>query len=175
MEFILKDNNKITVRDAIEKDAKDLLIYIHKVNAESKNLMREPKEFTMTIKQEKEFIKGTFDSSNACFIIALDDDLVISSAGFSGKSLSRVKHRVSLGISVLNSYQGLGVGTIMMNILIAKAKELKKSKIDLEVRVDNVRAIRLYEKLGFIKEGIIKNGFFVEDKYVDLLIMGKLL
>ena len=47
--------------------------------------------------------------------------------------------------------------------------------MDLEVRIDNYGAIHLYESLGFIKEGTIKNGFFVDNKYVDLLIMGKLL
>lgn len=175
MEFILKDNKKVVVRDAVQNDAKNLIDYMHKVNIESKNLMREPAEFILTIQQEKEFITNAINSNDACFIIALDSHLIISSAGFHGKSLSRVKHRVSLGISVLNDYQGLGIGTIIMNVLIAKAIELKKTKMDLEVRIDNIVAIKLYEKLGFVKEGIIKNGFFVENKYVDLLIMGKIL
>ena len=115
------------------------------------------------------------ESPNGYFVIALDRGVIISSAGFSGNNLKRVRHRVSLGISVLEDYQGLGLGKIVMEDIIAKAKELNKTKMDLEVRVDNLSAIRLYKSLGFEQEGIIRNGFFVDNKYVDLLVMGKLL
>ena len=175
MEHTLKNNLIITLRDAVESDGAGCIEFIHKVNKESKNLMREPEEFNMTPSEESEFIRGVTVSPNACFIVVLDKDLIISTAGFSGNLLKRVNHRVSLGISVLKDYQGLGIGRLVMETLIKRAIELKKSKMDLEVRIDNYNAIHLYEALGFEREGIIKNGFFVDNGYVDLLIMGKLL
>lgn len=175
MEFILRNNLKITLRDAQISDAESLLLYMGKVNNESKNLMREPEEFNMTLEDEKKFIENAVNSENQCFIVALDGDLIVSSSGFHGSNLKRVNHRVSLGISVLNEYQGLGLGTIVMKELIKKAVLLNKTKLDLEVRIDNKNAIRLYENLGFIREGIIKNGFYVDNKFVDLLVMGKIL
>jgi len=175
MEFTLKNNVTVTLRNATESDAKNMIEYMQKVNSESKNLMREPEEFTLTLEQEAKFIKMATDSPNACFLIALDGDLIICSAGFHGNSLKRVNHRVSLGISVLEDYQGLGLGRFVMEALIARALELKKTKMDLEVRIDNLSAIHLYDSLGFIEEGKIKRGFFVDEKYVDLLVMGKLL
>ena len=175
MEYTLKNSTTITLRDAVISDAKNLVAYMHKVNAESKNLMREPGEFTFTVEQEEKFLQMTIDSPNACFLIALDGDLIISTAGFHGNSLKRVNHRVSLGISVLEEYQNLGLGRIVMEALITKALALKKTKMDLEVRVDNLGAIHLYDTLGFEKEGTIRNGFFVDNKYIDLLVMGKLL
>ncbi len=175
MEYVLKNNLKITLREASICDANALLIYMDKVNRESKNLMREPEELTMTLEDEEKFINNTMNSKNRCFIIALDGDLIISSSGFHGSSLRRVKHRVALGISVLEDYQGLGIGTIVMKELVKKAIEQGKTKMDLEVRIDNKSAIKLYENLGFIKEGIIKNGFYVDNKFIDLLVMGKVL
>jgi len=175
MEYILKNNLKITLREASVSDASALLIYMDKVNRESKNLMREPEEFTMTLEDEEKFINNTINSKDNCFILAFDGNLIISSSGFHGSALKRVNHRVSLGISVLEDYQGQGLGTIVMKELIKKAIELGKTKMDLEVRIDNKFAIVLYENLGFIKEGIIKNGFYVDNKFVDLLVMGKVL
>ncbi len=175
MEYTLKNNLIITLRDAVESDGAGCIEFMHKVNKESKNLMREPEEFNMTPSEESEFIMKATVSPDACFIVALDKDLIISTAGFHGNSLKRVNHRVSLGISVLKDYQGLGLGRLVMETLINRAIELKKTKMDLEVRIDNHNAIHLYESLGFEKEGIIKNGFFVDDRYVDLLIMGKLI
>lgn len=175
MEYTLKNNTKIIVRDAVKSDAENLIAYVHKVNKESKNLMREPEEFKMTLKGEEKFVEMAKNSPNSCFIIALDGDKIICTAGFSGKQLIRVRHRVSLGISVLKDYQGQGLGRKVMEELITRANKLDKTKMDLEVRIDNYGAIHLYESLGFKKEGTIKNGFFVDNKFVDLLIMGKLL
>ena len=48
------------------------------------------------------------------------------------------------------SYWGKGIGSMMMNMIIGKAKELKLKKIYLKVLKVNFRAIKLYEKFNFI-------------------------
>ncbi len=48
-------------------------------------------------------------------------------------------------------YWGKGYGTQAIKILLVKAKKIGITKIYLEVRPDNVRAIRAYEKSGFKK------------------------
>lgn len=53
-------------------------------------------------------------------------------------------------------YQDKGYGTKAIQLLINKAKKLNISKIYLEVRPDNLRAIRAYEKCGFRKIKIVK-------------------
>ncbi len=50
-----------------------------------------------------------------------------------------------------------------------------KTKMELDVREDNPSAIRIYEKVGFLKEGIRTQGFFVDGLYKNLILMGKLL
>ena len=39
----------------------------------------------------------------------------------------------------------------------------------------NLNAIKLYEKVGFIKEGVKKNSLLVDGNYVDEYYMGKIL
>lgn len=169
---ILKDGSKITVREAVVKDASSLCEYMEKVNIESKNLSREPHEWNMTVEDEEKFLENATKSNNSCHIVAFKDDFIISAAGFAGSGLMRLSHKVSLGISVLQEYNNKGLGTIMMGVLIEKAKEYHKTKIELEVRSDNVGAIHVYEKCGFKIEGQRQDGFFVDDKFVDLTLMG---
>jgi len=41
----------------------------------------------------------------------------------------------------------------------------------LSVREDNAAALGLYEKIGFTKEGIMRDSIFKDGKYVSLIIM----
>lgn len=54
------------------------------------------------------------------------------------------------------AYWNKGYGTKAIQLLIKKGKQLEISKIFLEVRPDNARAIKAYEKVGFKSVGIKK-------------------
>jgi len=61
-------------------------------------------------------------------------------------------------------YWGKGYGTKAIKLLLKKAKKLGISKIYLEVRPTNTRAIAAYESAGFVKMGIKK---YPKDKYLS--------
>ncbi|MFH1393242.1 MAG: GNAT family N-acetyltransferase [Patescibacteria group bacterium] len=66
-------------------------------------------------------------------------------------------------------YWNKNYGTKAIQLLIKKAKKFNFSKIYLEVRPDNVRAITVYEKCGFEKSKIKK---YPKNKYLpEVLIM----
>ncbi len=171
----LKNNQELIIRDIQVSDAEDVLAYMKKVNSETQNLLREPDEFTMTVEQEKEFIETNLKSDNHCMIVGIVNNQIISVSGFYGTGLKRNRHRVTLGTSVVKEYHGQGVGSYMMEALIKRARAMGKTKIDLDVRVDNYSAIRLYKRYGFKIEGTIRHGFFVDNHYVDLYQMGLIL
>ncbi|MEW6551130.1 MAG: GNAT family N-acetyltransferase [Campylobacterota bacterium] len=52
-------------------------------------------------------------------------------------------------IAVAIEYLGLGYGTELIRYLM-KIAENKSKKLTLEVKVDNIKAINLYKKLGFV-------------------------
>lgn len=63
-----------------------------------------------------------------------------------------------------------------MQTLLDFAKTTAKSEIvELEVRSDNVNAIKLYEKFGFEKIGVFKGFFKIDGKLIDFDIMEKIL
>lgn len=64
-----------------------------------------------------------------------------------------------------------GYGSFAMKSLMNKGfKELGLHRIDLEVYDFNTRAIKLYEKLGFVKEGVLRDAY-KNEKYHDIIIM----
>lgn len=72
------------------------------------------------------------------------------------KSLCHVLEEGS--ILVDTEYQGIGIGTKLYTTLLSEVKEhhFDILRVDLKVRVSNP-AIRLYERLGFQKDGEFKN------------------
>jgi len=60
-------------------------------------------------------------------------------------------------IAVVKAYRRLGVGSLLFETLVTKAKRCSVTALTLEVRVSNHAAISLYEKYGFKVEGYRKN------------------
>lgn len=73
-------------------------------------------------------------------------------------------------ISMHSCAQGTGVAGIGTRDLLRFAFEvLGLRRIYLNVRADNPRAIRFYEKMHFIYEGTARQALRTKDGYVDLI------
>jgi len=72
-------------------------------------------------------------------------------------------------VSVIKECRGHGFATALMTSLLDKGERDGISSFTLEVRVSNADAIHVYEKLGFVSEGI-RPGFYDNPKE-DAMIM----
>ena len=87
----------------------------------------------------------------------------------------RRRHVGKIGISVTDAWQGKGVGKALMQAAIDLAdKWLNLTRLELEVYSDNDAAIRLYERFGFEREGVLRQHAFRDGRYVDSIMMGRL-
>lgn len=67
--------------------------------------------------------------------------------------------------------QGKGAGTYATKEMLNHAfNNLNIHRVELDVLADNMRAIHLYEKIGFIKEGTRRQCDFKNGKFVDMLM-----
>jgi RimJ/RimL family protein N-acetyltransferase len=59
------------------------------------------------------------------------------------------------------------------SILILKYAfhELNLNRIFLTVREDNINAIKLYKKVGFKEEGLLRQQVYNNNKYINMIIM----
>ncbi|TFG09773.1 N-acetyltransferase [Candidatus Thorarchaeota archaeon] len=109
-------------------------------------------------------------------IVATSDDRIVGHSAFFMHDYPRLKGIADLGIQIHQDFQGVGLGTAMTEICIREAKESELHRLSLEVVAENEAAIHLYDKLGFVKEGLKRDAFFGQDgKYHDLVVMGQIL
>jgi len=50
-------------------------------------------------------------------------------------------------------------------------EELNLNRICLSVIESNIKAIKLYEKVGFMQEGILREAQFKNNKFLNMVIM----
>ena len=76
-------------------------------------------------------------------------------------------------MSIRKEHWGKGIGSLLLDTLISWAANSGIiKKINLGVRTDNDRAIRLYERKGFAIEGTIRKELYVNGQYYDHHCMG---
>lgn len=151
------NGKELLLRNATEYDAEMLIEGLKVVCDETRFLLKEPEEITLTLEQEKDFIKNNNESETNVFIIGFLDGEYVGNCSLMGKNLMRQKHRVSMGIALFQKFTGLGIGTVMIEKLIELAREKGYEQLELEVVANNERAIHLYKKMGFEIYGTFKD------------------
>ena len=70
------------------------------------------------------------------------------------------------------SFWNQGYGTEVMRLLVKHGFEtLNLNRICLQVYATNLRAIRSYEKVGFVHEGRRRQAMYKNGQYIDILLM----
>jgi ribosomal protein S18 acetylase RimI-like enzyme len=87
-------------------------------------------------------------------------------------------HRHVLGINglaVAPAAQGRGVGRALVEGAVAEAARRGASKVSLRVLGVNPGAQRLYERCGFVVEGVLRGEFELDGELVDDVLMARYL
>ncbi len=82
-----------------------------------------------------------------------------------------LRHCGSVGMGLLPTYRGQRLGEALLTHCLKLATQTGITRVELEVRSDNVRAVALYTRLGFRREGLKVRGMRVDGEYVDTLAM----
>jgi putative acetyltransferase len=107
-------------------------------------------------------------------LVAEIEGQVVGNTGLRRDEHNR-SHVGHIGMMVHTDYQGMGVGSALMEAAIDLAENwLGLTRLQLEVYTDNARAIGLYEKYGFEREGLYRAYAYRDGQYVDTLVMGRL-
>lgn len=107
--------------------------------------------------------------------VALSEEKVIGWCDITSLDRPVFAHIGSLGIGVLASYRGHGIGKALIKTALQKAEEKGLTRIELTVRENNKPAIALYEKFGFVAEGVHKNGVCIDGVYENHIFMALLI
>lgn len=101
---------------------------------------------------------------------------VVGGAGLHPVGASpRRRHAMTLGMQVQPEWQRQGVGTALMRALVDYADHwLGLLRLELEVYADNHKAQALYQRFGFVEEGMHRCHALRDGVYVDSLSMARL-
>ena len=162
----------ILIIKAVPEDAEELLVYLRKVGGETDNLTFGGEGLPFSVEDEESYLRMLAESTTSVMYVAKKDGKIVGNASFNGMTGERMKHRGEFAVSVLKSEWGQGIGSMLLETVINFAKNTAGAEIiSLEVRSDNERAVKLYEKYGFERIGHYKGFFKIDGEYVDFDLM----
>jgi ribosomal protein S18 acetylase RimI-like enzyme len=123
-----------------------------------------------TPEQTRSFLKFVMDHSLSQ-LVAVEHGLVVGWCDVVPKGPRGFAHVGALGMGVRREWRRHGVGRRLLEECLALARAAQLEKIELEVFTDNEGAIRLYESLGFVREGVKSRARKLEGRYQDVLLM----
>jgi RimJ/RimL family protein N-acetyltransferase len=165
------------VREATPDDAAGLIAHTRALLAEPDVCVTlSAAEFTVSDEDERRFIAGYVAADNSLLLVAEAAGEVIGLLTCTGGKRRAVRHEVELALSVRKAWRGRGVGTALIRRAIEWAKASGVvTRIELKVFTRNAPAARLYERLGFVPEGVRRRAVLRDGRYEDVMTMAILL
>ena len=120
--------------------------------------------------QTRDFVLGLMKKGDPMFV-ALANGEVVGWCDIQRHPFPAHSHRGTLGMGVVAEYRGCGIGKRLIDQTLKQAFATGFVRIELNVRADNLRAVRLYEKLGFVREGVLRDVVFVDGEFHDAIAM----
>lgn len=165
----------IKVRRIKAEDAEKYMKLFSKLDEETIFRLYEPGERKTSLSEQIIEIEQMINNDNSTIIVAEDGDELVGYLSATSRSQKRVKHIVTIGIAILQSHVGKGIGKMLFKELEIWAKDHGKHRLELTVMKNNPSARALYQKMGFEVEGVKKDSIFVNGEYIDDIYMSKLI
>ena len=98
---------------------------------------------------------------------------IVGRVGMHG--INRQNLSTSIGYWLSPKYEGKGIMTKACAALLALCfTALDLERVEIRAAVDNSKSRAIPKRLGFVEEGCIRQGEYLYDKYVDLVVYGQL-
>ena len=164
-QITLKNGKTATIKTPERGDGAAMLQLIKTACGETDFLTRYPEEWEgVTDESEENWIEAGRTAPHILRIACYIDDTIAGSCDITFRTDYKTRHRATIGITVLQKYWGLGIGSAFFEAMIDTAKRHRDTEIiELEFVEGNDRARALYEKFGFSIVGYRPNTFRLKD------------
>lgn len=163
------------IRDIEATDAAVYRELNQTLDAETSFRLYEPGERSEALTEYAAEIERFLQNPQSNIIVA-EDEATGKLVGYLqaiGRTQRRIRHVVSVNVAILQAYTGQGLGGQLFASLETWAKAHSVHRIDLTVMQNNLPAQKLYEKLGFAREGLKRSSMYVDGEYIDEIYMSK--
>jgi RimJ/RimL family protein N-acetyltransferase len=164
----------VTVRPATPGDAAALLELKLLLDEETSFMLLEPGERRETAADYERRLRAGAGGSSVV-LVAEDAGVLAGYVEATGGEFRRNRHCAHVVIGVRRASSGRGIGTALLGALDAWARKQGLRRLELTVMTHNDRAVDLYRRCGFELEGTRRRSLLVDGRFVDELMLAKLL
>ncbi len=167
-EVALRDGSKVMLRPVVKEDEEALYQFFKGMSKEDRLYLRDDVA-------SREIIHGwmeNIDYEKVLPILAFDGDKVVADATLHRNPHGWMRHVGEIRMSVAGSHRGKGLARIIAAEIFQQAVGLGLDKLVAEMLTIQNNAQRVFTRLGFQEEAILKNhGMDATGKKHDLIIM----
>lgn len=161
----------VVIRDALRRDAAASVALRKSIFGETDFLLYAPDEYLTTPDEFSAQLERIAASDHSRSLLAEIDGAPVGLLGAAGSSVPRLRHSADVYIGALRDYWGRGIGSALLAEVLTWAPSVGISRLALFVMKGNVRAIALYQRLGFRVEGARRRAYIINGQPVDDLLM----
>ena len=167
----------LLIREAEAQDATELIAFLDLIGHESSFTSLDENGIAMSESEMQHFLDKQAQSDNQITLLAFLNDELVGIINTTADQRPRVSHIGDVFLGIKKAYWGNGLGSILMEETIEWAKSSGSiRRLQLTVQKRNLAAVHLYEKMGFIIEGLQERGACIEGgEFLDVYLMGRLI
>jgi len=130
----------------------------------------------MTLKNERKDIRSARRSENEAYLMVIrkSDNRLIGFIRLNGITSASIRVWLRIIIGDKSAWGKNYASDAMRTVLKWLFYELDIHRVELETYATNKRALRFFEKMGFKREGILREAHFTNGKYYDIISFGLL-
>lgn len=163
------------IRPAEPDDAGALYRFGERLLVESSFFLRSPGERARSAHEMRSVIERFCELPHYLLLSAWYGETAVGEAVVTSGDFQRNRYTATIGIGVLQAHTGRGLGTALMGEMEAFGRRRRLRRLELTVMAPNTRARALYERMGYVEEGVKRDSLFVDGRFVDEVLMAKIL
>lgn len=173
--FKAKNGAEITIRPAAPDDAAGLVRALKSSSPDRSYVLMD--QYGKTEEAERQHI-ASMDPARGMILVALDGGSVVGClAALQADKGQRphTEHIIELGLHLIESHRGIGIGTRMIQYAVEWATEHGFKKVVADIFTSNKHSLRVFTHAGFDQECVRKNQIRLGKEFVDEVCMAKYL
>ena len=167
-EVTLRDGSKVVFRPVVKEDEEALYQFF-------KGMSKEDRLYLRDNVADRNVIRGwmeNIDYEKVLPIIAVDGDVIVADATLHRNPHGWMRHVGEIRMSVSGSHRGRGLARIIAAEIFQQAVGLGLDKLVAEMLTIQKNAQRVFTRLGFVEEALLKDhGMDADGNKHDLIIM----
>ena len=160
------------IRRAEPADASDLVELARAVGSEPEGWLITDGDWR-TPAEERRYLRAIRRSAHAAVLVAEAPDGIVGRLSIARDPHPASRHVADLGLMVARRFRRRGAGRALMEAAEEWAREVGVRKIELHVFPYNEAGIALYDRLGYVREGLRRKHYRRGGALLDAVLMAK--